>query len=58
MSCEESAQWTNPLLSIFQKLKKQSFEAQSLNHFGKDQFDPVLAKQRGGEKDLNKTQKN
>ena len=40
--------------SIFvtsQKLKKQNFEAQSLNHSGKDQFDPVLAKQGGGAKD-------
>ena len=35
-----------------QKLKKQSFEAQSLNNSGKDQFDPVLAKQGGGAKDL------
>jgi hypothetical protein len=34
-----------------QKLKKQSFEARSLNYSGKDQFDPVLAKQGGGAKD-------
>ena len=32
-------------------LKKQSFEAWSLNHSGKDQFYPVLAKQGGGAKD-------
>ena len=40
--------------SIFvtgQKLKKQSFEAGSLNHSRKDQFDPALAKQGGGAKD-------
>ena len=54
----EISQWTNPLLSIFsfvtgQKLKKQSFEAQSLNHSGKDQFDPVLAK-HGGEERIKK----
>ena len=44
--------------SIFvtgQKLKKRSFEAQSLNHSGKDQFDPVLAKQ-GAEQRVKKSQ--
>ena len=37
-STENFTQWTNPILSIFhywpKTLKKLSFEAQSLNHFG------------------------
>ena len=50
-------QWMNPLLSIFhfrywpKTLKNEVFEAQSLNHSWKDQFDPVLAKQGSGAKD-------
>ena len=45
--------------SIFitgQKLNKQSFEAQSLNHSGKDEFDPVLAKHGGWSKGLKKSE--
>ena len=40
-----------PFSLLTKNLKKQSFEVRSLNHSGKDQFDPVLAKQGGGAKD-------
>ena len=40
-----------PFSLLAKNLKKQSFEARSLNHSGSDQFDPVLAKQGGGAKD-------
>jgi hypothetical protein len=49
--------YTAQASSIFvngQKLQKQSFETRSLNHSRQDQFDPVLAKQGGGAKDLKK----
>ena len=45
---EESFTKHLPFLLLAKNLKKQSFEVQSLNHFGKDQFDPVLAGQSKG----------
>ena len=35
-----------PFSLLAKNFKKQSFEAWSLKHSGKDQFDPVLAKLR------------
>ena len=48
---EESFTKHLPFSLLAKNLKKQGFEVRSLNHSGKDQFDPVLAKQVGGAKD-------